>query len=330
MKVAIIGSGTFGCALANHLANKGIEVSLWGRDDEATQILFKTRKLPHSLGKENLLEQVITTFDLETALEGSEVILLVIPSVAIRSVSEKIREFYKGQILVIATKGLESGTHYTMDEIVSEVLDTAKVVALSGPTHAEEVVRSLPSSCVAGARDHDLAMQMQDLFMSESFRIYTSDDIKGVELGGALKNIIALAAGISDGLGYGDNAKAALITRGIVEITRLGIALGAKAETFSGLTGIGDLIVTCASKHSRNRQAGFYIGQGLSLEETLAKVGMVVEGVNALNAAYKKAKELGVETPIIDTVYAILYKGLPVSEAAFVLINRKKKKEDIK
>lgn len=330
MIISVMGSGTFGCALANHLANKGFDIRLWGRDDSITRSIFETRCLPHSLGEEELNKNINMTFNLDEALSGSEVILLVVPSVAIRVVCEQIKPYYKDQIIVIATKGLEDKTYYTMDEIVKEVLETDKIVALSGPTHAEEVVLGLPSSCVAGSENHDLAMIVQDIFMSEVFRVYTSDDIKGVELGGALKNIIALAAGISDGVGYGDNAKAALITRGIVEITRLGIALGAKAETFGGLTGIGDLIVTCASVHSRNRMAGFLIGEGKTLKEALDTVGMVVEGVNALQAAYSQAKTLDVEAPIINTVHAILYEGLSVDDAAYILINRKKKKENTK
>lgn len=327
LKTAVLGSGTFGCALVNHLARKGEDAVLWGRDDEDTRRLMRTRILPSSLGHNLLAENVEVTTELADAVRGRDVLLLVVPSVAVRSVAEQLKPLYDGQVILIAAKGMEDGTYMTMDEIVHDVIPAAEVAVLSGPTHAEEVVTDMPSSCVIGAHDHDTARKLQDLVMSDTFRVYTSDDVKGIELGGALKNIIALAAGISDGLGYGDNAKAALITRGIVEITRLGVALGAKPETFSGLTGIGDLIVTCQSMHSRNRKAGYLIGQGKSLSETLAEVGMVVEGVNALHAARAKAEELGIETPIINAVYDVLYNGLPVQEVATILINRKKKKE---
>ncbi|MDO5696034.1 MAG: NAD(P)H-dependent glycerol-3-phosphate dehydrogenase [Eubacteriales bacterium] len=328
MKTLVLGTGTFGCALANHLSEKGVSVAIWGRDDEATRTLMQTRVLPSSLNGKTLHEDVAVSTDLASAIADRAVLVLAVPSVAVREVAQRIRPFYKNQILVVVAKGLEEESHMTMDEILRETLETDRIAVLSGPTHAEEVAANLPSSCVIGAANHDIAVLLQDLFMSETFRVYTSEDVKGIELGGALKNIIALAAGMSDGLGYGDNAKAALITRGIVEITRLGVALGARPETFGGLTGIGDLIVTCASRHSRNRKAGYLLGCGKSLDEALAEVGMVVEGVNALHAAYDKARALGVDTPIINAVYDVLYNGLPVTEVAKVLISREKKRED--
>ncbi len=330
MNVSVIGCGSFGCALADHLFRNGCNVKIWGRDNKNTNNIIKSRLLPVSLGNKRLNKDILITTDMNAAISDTDLILIVVPSTAIRSIAKEINKLYKSQIILLATKGLEDKTYLTMDEIIrQEIYNVSNIAVISGPTHAEEVIRNMPTGCVIASKDIEVAIKLQSVFMSETFRVYTSDDIVGVELGGAIKNIIALAAGISDGIGYGDNAKAALITRGIVEISTLGKALGAKPETFNGLTGLGDLIVTCQSIHSRNRLCGYYIGKGFSLEDAIKKVGMVVEGVNTLNAVYELAKIKGVDTPIIDAIYNVLYEHLSINDVAKVLINREPKHEVI-
>lgn len=328
MKISVIGSGTFGCALADHLYRNGCSVSLWGRDNTRTNNLIKTRCLSKAPEEKYLADKIEITTDIGKALESSDYILIVVPSPAVREVAKLINDHYINQVVVIATKGMEEDTHLTMDEVVKqEIVNVTDIAVLSGPTHAEEIIMNMPTACVVACNNDEISKKIQDVFMSDTFRLYRSDDVLGVELGGAIKNVIALAAGISDGIGYGDNAKAALITRGIVEISALGRALGAKAETFNGLTGLGDLIVTCQSIHSRNRMCGYYIGQGMSLNLAIEKVGMVVEGVNALRSIYEISRATDVETPIIDMIYNVLYKDLPVEDVAGLLINREAKKE---
>ena len=262
-------------------------------------------------------------------MADKELLVTAVPSVFVRQTAEKMRPFLcKGQIVVNVAKGIEEGTLKTLSDILEETLPGADVAVLSGPSHAEEVSRGLPTTCVVGARTRETAEYIQGLFMSEVFRVYTSPDILGIELGGALKNVIALAAGIADGLGYGDNTKAALITRGIAEIARLGVAMGGRIETFGGLSGIGDLIVTCASMHSRNRRAGILIGKGYTMEEAMKEVKMVVEGVYSAKAAMELAKKYDKPMPIVEQVNAVLFEGKPAGEAVKELMLRDRRKED--
>ena len=281
-KIGVIGSGTWGTALAVLLTGNGHEVELWSAVPAEVEALTATRRHPN-LGDTPIPEKIRVTGDLEQAMKDKELLVLSVPSVYVRETAHRMAPFLKeGQVITNVAKGIEDTTLKNLSEIIEEELPAARVTVLSGPSHAEEVSRGLPTTCVAGAHRRQDAELVQNLFMSPVFRVYTSPDMLGIELGGALKNVIALAAGIADGLGCGDNTKAALITRGIAEITRLGTAMGGSPETFSGLTGIGDLIVTCASMHSRNRRAGILIGKGYTMDEAMKEVKMVVEGCNTL------------------------------------------------
>ena len=305
-KVCVLGTGSWGSALGLTLAKKGYEVSMWTLNEEQAKRINKTREnidyLPGVLFPNNMT----VTISLEEAVLNSIIIVLAVPSQAIRSVCNQIKPFIKDeQIIVDVAKGLEKGTGLRLSEVVEEELPNNPYVTLSGPSHAEEVARDIPTTVVVASTNLEVARRVQDIFMGPKFRVYTNPDIVGVELGGALKNIIAFGAGICDGLGLGDNSKAALMTRGIREISRLGVAMGADASTFSGLSGIGDLIVTCTSMHSRNRRAGILIGQGKSLEETLEEVKMVVEGITATEVAYEVSKKLNVDMPITSAIYSI-------------------------
>ena len=274
-------------------------------------------------------ESILLTADAKEAVLGKDVLIMAVASPYTRSTSHALCELVtEGQIIVNVAKGIEEATLMTLTEVISDEIPQANVTVLSGPSHAEEVGRGIPTSCVVGAADKNTAEFLQNVFMSEVFRVYTSPDMMGIELGGALKNVIALAAGIADGIGYGDNTKAALITRGIYEISKLGMAMGGKAETFNGLTGIGDLIVTCASMHSRNRRAGILIGQGKTYEEAMKEVNMVVEGVYAAKAAEKKKKKYNVDLPIAKQVHKILFEGKKPEEAVKELMLRDKKIEN--
>lgn len=276
-KIGVIGSGTWGTALAVLLTGNGHEVELWSAVPAEVEALTATRRHPN-LGDTPIPEKIRVTGDLEQAMKDKELLVLSVPSVYVRETAHRMAPFLKeGQVITNVAKGIEDTTLKNLSEIIEEELPAARVTVLSGPSHAEEVSRGLPTTCVAGAHRRQDAELVQNLFMSPVFRVYTSPDMLGIELGGALKNVIALAAGIADGLGCGDNTKAALITRGIAEITRLGTAMGGSPETFSGLTGIGDLIVTCASMHSRNRRAGILIGKGYTMDEAMKEVKMVVE-----------------------------------------------------
>jgi glycerol-3-phosphate dehydrogenase (NAD(P)+) len=275
-----------------------------------------------------LPEELAFTASLEEAVKDKDLIVLAVPSTATRETAEKMKAFIPaGQRIITVAKGIEEKTLFTQCEIIQDVLTDAVVGVLSGPSHAEEVVVGLPTLVVAGAKDRMLALLAQEVFMNEDFRVYVSPDVKGIELGGSLKNVIALAAGMVDGLGFGDNAKAALITRGIKEITSLAMAMGGAFETVNGLTGIGDLIVTCSSKHSRNRKAGVYIGQGMSVEDAMNKVQMVVEGVYSAKAALALGQKYDVELPIIEQVNAVLFDGASVRDAVETLMTRNKKAE---
>lgn len=327
-KVSIIGAGSWGIALALLLSNNGHQVTVWSALEEEVEEL-KTKREHHSLPGVRLPDTMEITGDMESAMTDKELLVTAVPSVFVRQTAEKMRPFLsEGQIVVNVAKGIEEGTLKTLSDILEETLPGADVAVLSGPSHAEEVSRGLPTTCVVGARTRETAEYIQGLFMSEVFRVYTSPDILGIELGGALKNVIALAAGIADGLGYGDNTKAALITRGIAEIARLGVAMGGRIETFGGLSGIGDLIVTCASMHSRNRRAGILIGKGYTMEEAMKEVKMVVEGVYSAKAAMELAKKYDKPMPIVEQVNAVLFEGKPAGEAVKELMLRDRRKED--
>ena len=321
--IGILGAGSWGTALAVLLGNKGHQVALWSHREEAAH--RENEKLPGV----KIPEPVDITWDLEKALKNRDVLVLAVPSSQMRSTCRRIASGTEtGQILVSVSKGIEDGTFATMTDMIREEIPGADAAVLSGPSHAEEVGRGLPTTCVVGASSEKTAKYLQDVFMSPVFRVYISPDILGIELGGALKNVIALAAGIADGLGYGDNTKAALITRGIAEIARLGMKMGGRLETFSGLTGIGDLIVTCASVHSRNRRAGVLIGQGYTMEEAMKEVNMVVEGVFSTKAAVALARKYQVELPIIEQVSQVLFEGKSPRDAVSTLMLRDQKIEN--
>ena len=325
--VSIIGSGTWGTALGLLLHGNGHQVTVWSALPEEVEMLRNTRQHKNLPGI-SIPEEIRITGDLEKACQDQEALVLSVPSIYTRETCRRMRPFIReGQIIVNVAKGIEEGTLMTLTEQIEEEIPQADAAVLSGPSHAEEVSRKLPTTCVAGARRKKTAEYIQNLFMSEVFRVYTSPDVLGIELGGALKNVIALAAGIADGLGYGDNTKAALITRGIVEITRLGVAMGGKNETFQGLSGIGDLIVTCASMHSRNRRAGILIGQGKSMEEAMKEVHMVVEGVYSAKAALALSKKYYISMPIVEQVNAVLFEGKPAGEAVKDLMLRDRRIE---
>lgn len=329
MKLSVIGSGSWGCALCAVLANKGNDVCLWSYFEEESKALQRDRENKLNLPGLILPESVTYTSDLKIATEGKDVLVMVTPSSVIGKTAEKMAPFVKeGAIVVCASKGFDPETQMTLTDTIKSKIPQAKIAVISGPSHAEEVAKNIPTTLVAASEDMETAEFLQDLFMTNRLRIYTSDDVIGVELGGALKNIIALCAGIIDGLGYGDNTKAALMTRGMSEIARLGTAMGAKLSTFSGLSGMGDLIVTCTSMHSRNRRAGILIGQGKTPEEAAKEVGMVVEGMYAAKEAYKLSKKYNVDMPITEEAYRVLFCGAPAKEAVTDLMTREKRQEN--
>lgn len=323
-KIGIIGAGSWGVALAVLLANNGHELTIWSALEKEVHALKENRELPSLLGV-RLLENTKVTADLEEVMKEKDVLVLAVASSYTRETAHRMSSYLTaGQKVVNVAKGVEEHTLDTLSQIIEEELPTADVAVLSGPSHAEEVGKGIPTTCVVGAKTRETAEYLQNIFMSPVFRVYTSPDILGIEIGAALKNVIALAAGIADGLGYGDNTKAALITRGIAEIARLGMKMGGRLQTFTGLSGIGDLIVTCASMHSRNRRAGILIGQGKSMEEAMDEVQMVVEGVYSAKAALGLAEKYGVEMPIIEQVNQVLFEGKPASEAVKELMLRDK------
>lgn len=327
-KIGIIGAGSWGTALSLLMHNNGHEVTIWSIIESEVEMLKTKRQHESKLPGVVLPEEIQITGSLKEAMEEKDVLILAVPSPFTRSTSHMMREYLKeGQKIVNVAKGVEDGTLMTLSAIIEEELPGAEVSVLSGPSHAEEVGKCLPTTCVVGAYTRETAEYLQNLFTSPVFRVYISPDILGIELGGALKNVIALAAGIADGLGYGDNTKAALITRGIMEIARLGVKMGAKTETFCGLSGIGDLIVTCASVHSRNRKAGYLMGKGYTMKEAMDEVKMVVEGVYSAKAAMGLSKKYQVELPIISQVNKVLFENKSAAEAVNELMLRDKKLE---
>lgn len=326
--IGVIGTGTWGTALAVHLAQLGHKVTAWSPIPEELEALAATHTHPH-LPYTHVPENIVMEGDLGLTCTDKDLLVFAVPSVYVRETALRAKPYIKeGQLIADVAKGIEEGTLLTMTEILTEVLGTSvRTVALSGPTHAEEVAVNIPTAIVAASPDVEAAKEVQDIFMSPTFRVYVNDDVHGVELSGALKNVVALAAGISAGLGYGDNTIAAIISRGIAEISRLGTAMGCRPETFYGLAGIGDLVVTCYSRHSRNHQAGSLIGQGVPPAEALQKVGMVVEGVNTLPAAVQLAEKYGVELPIIFAVRDVFSGTLTAREAVTELMCRQKRTE---
>ena len=329
-KISVIGSGGWGIALAILLHKNGHNLTIWSFDKKEAEELKTTRENKTKLPNILLPEDIKVTDDLKEAVNDKDILILAVPSKAIRSVSKSLKNIIKdNQIIVNVAKGLEEDTLETMTDIIEEELKGKKtqVAVLSGPSHAEEVGKGIPTTCVVSAHNKELTLYLQNIFMNPSFRVYTSPDMLGIEIGGALKNVIALAAGIADGLNYGDNTKAALITRGIKEIASLGVAMGGEQSTFYGLTGLGDLIVTCASMHSRNRRAGILLGQGKTLDETIKEVNMIVEGVYSAKSALMAAKKYNVEIPIIEQVNAVLFENKNAAEAVNELMIRDKKLE---
>lgn len=328
MKVGVIGAGSWGMALASLLAKNNHCVTLWSWQAADLEEIKATGTIASKLPKAKLPESILLSADLKESCADKEMIVVAVPFAAVREVLGKLQPFLKTeQIIVHVSKGIEQHSLKTLDEITLEYFSENPTAILSGPSHAEEVIRLMPTSVVIASRDNQLISKLQDVFMNASFRVYGSNDMKGVELGAAVKNVIALAAGISDGLGFGDNAKAALITRGMAEIRRLGMALGAEDYTFTGLSGMGDLIVTCTSQHSRNRRAGFLIGQGKSANEAVEAVGMVVEGFYSALACKELADANQIEMPIVNQMNEVLFQGKNPRQAVEDLMLRDKKFE---
>ena len=327
-RAGVIGSGSWGTALARVLSKNGHEVTLWSRREEESRMLREERENKSKLPGVILPDDILCTTDLEQTVEGKDILVLATASPSIRSMAKKMAPYVAaGQLIVDVSKGIEESTLMILTDVIEQEIPQCRAAVLSGPSHAEEVGRDIPTTVVAGAKDRETAEYIQNLFMNKVFRVYTSPDMLGIELGGALKNVIALAAGAADGLGCGDNTKAALITRGIAEMSRLGVAMGGHIETFNGLTGIGDLIVTCASMHSRNRRAGILIGQGKTMQEAMDEVKMVVEGVNSAKAAKTLAEKYGIDMPIVQEVNKVLFEDKPAKEALADLMLRDKKIE---
>lgn len=327
-KVTFLGGGSFGTALAILLANKGNEVSIYDRDKGVIDDININRKNDRYIKDLYVPKNVIAYNNIDKAIKDSKYIVLAVPSHAIRVVASSIKNKIKDDVVIISiAKGIEEGSNLRLSQVIEDELPNNKVVILSGPSHAEEVALDIPTTVVVASNHSEIERDIQDLFITKSFRVYTNNDLVGVEIGGAVKNIIALAAGVCDGIGYGDNAKAALMTRGMAEIVRIGTKLGGKPETFLGLTGMGDLIVTCTSIHSRNRSAGYLIGSGKTTEEAVRKVGMIVEGIKACKAFYQLKEELNIEMPITDVLYKILFEGKNPKDAVVDLMERERKSE---
>ena len=327
-KIGIIGAGSWGIALSVLLHNNGHTITVWSALPQEIEQLKACHEHKEKLPGVKLAEDILFTTDLSNAVKEMNILVLAVPSSFTRETAHRMAGFVEnGQIIVNVAKGIEEATLMTLSQVIEDEIPQADVAVLSGPSHAEEVGKGIPTTIVVGASSRATAEKMQNILMSDVFRVYTSPDVLGIELGAALKNVVALAAGIADGLGYGDNTKAALITRGMAEISRLGMAMGGKFETFSGLSGIGDLIVTCASMHSRNRRAGILIGQGKTMEEAMAEVKMVVEGVFSTKAAMALAEKYHVELPIIEQVHEVLFCGKAAADAVKDLMIRDKKIE---
>jgi glycerol-3-phosphate dehydrogenase (NAD(P)+) len=328
MNIGIIGAGSWGTAISIVLASKDYDIKIWDRDSELIadmRLRGENKKYLPGVIMPNNITPVDT---IDECVNARDVIVMAVPSHAVRNVCEAIKKLINRELVIVnLAKGIENGSHKRISEVIEEFYPNNRIAVLSGPSHAEEVSKDIPTTVVASAKTKETAEFVQDVFSTPKFRIYTNPDMIGVELGGAVKNIIALAAGITDGLGYGDNTKAALMTRGITEITRLGVALGAQPLTFAGLSGIGDLIVTCTSMHSRNRRAGILIGQGKSIDEAIKEVKMVVEGINTTKSTYELSKKIGIEMPITNELYLTLFEGKDPRTAVNDLMLRDQKHE---
>ncbi|MBQ8923693.1 MAG: NAD(P)-dependent glycerol-3-phosphate dehydrogenase [Lachnospiraceae bacterium] len=328
MNVSILGAGSWGTAISVLLSGNGHNVMIWSVDKDELKMLDEEREHKTKLPGVKISDDIRLTNDAKEAVDFAELIVMVVPSPFVRSTAKTIAPYVReGQLIVNASKGIEESTLMVLTDVILDEIPKAKVAVISGPSHAEEVGKKMPTTVVAGAENKEDALLVQDVFMSDYFRVYTSPDVLGIELGGSLKNVIALAAGIADGLGYGDNAKAAIITRGIAEIKKLGVAMGGDAETFGGLSGIGDLIVTCSSIHSRNRMAGYYMGQGMSYKEAMDKVKMVVEGVYSAKAALALSEKYNVEMPIVKMINNMLFGDLKAEDAGKLLLTRNRTSE---
>lgn len=326
MNISIIGSGTWGVALAIHLARLGNTIKMWAFLPEEAESINKDRKyknLPEAI----IDEKIVAYTNIEEAIQGTDIILHVTPSKFVRSTIKKYEKYVENQPIIMCAKGIEKYSLATLSQVIEEELPDKKYGILSGPSHAEEVAMQIPTAVVFASKDEKLQNLVQDVFMNENMRVYSSSDVIGVEVGGALKNIIAFCAGIAIELNLGDNSFAALITRGLVEIRKLGIAMGGNQETFYGLSGLGDLIVTCMSEHSRNRRAGRLIGKGYTVEQAQKEIGMAIESIDNIEAAYQLSKKYNIEMPIVEAVYDVLYNGLDPREAVNMLMTRKRKSE---
>lgn len=330
-KISVIGSGGWGTAVAIMLSENGHDVTLWSYLKDESEDLKKYRENKPYLPGVKLPDSICYSSDFSDCLSGRDLIITAVPSHAIRTTARNMSPYISdGQIIVNISKGIEEGTYLTLSRVIKEEIPNCEIVVMSGPSHAEEVSRGIPTTNVVATANEATAKFVQDVFMNPNFRVYTNPDILGVELGASLKNVIALCAGIIDGMGLGDNTKAALMTRGLVEMSRLGVKMGAKQETFNGLSGVGDLIVTCTSMHSRNRRAGILIGQGKTPAEAQAEVKMVVEGVRTCRAAKELSDKMGVEMPIVNEAYKVLFEGMSAREAVANLMGREKKHESEK
>lgn len=328
IRASFLGGGSFGTALSILLAKKGVMVSIWDRDNAVIEDINNNHRNTKYIKDAILPENIKAYKDIKTAVEGSEYVVLAVPSHVIRPLCNSLKGILRPeQIIVSIAKGIEEETLMRLSEVINDVLPDNPVVVLSGPSHAEEVSIEIPTTVVVSSKNMEYAEKVQDLFMTGYFRVYTNDDLIGVEIGGAVKNIIALAAGVSDGIGYGDNTKAALMTRGMSEIMRIGVKLGGRKETFSGLTGMGDLIVTCTSMHSRNRRAGILIGKGTPVNETIERIGMVVEGIKACRAFHHLKEKENISMPITDALYNVLFNGKEPTKGVEELMARDKKDE---
>lgn len=326
--IGVIGAGSFGTALAVLLVGKGHQVKIWSRETEQLDLMKQIHENPQFLPDVKLPEELEMAYTMEEAMKGADIVLFSVPAQAFRSVfAEALPHLEPQTIVVNVAKGIEMGTLLRLSQVAHELKPDVRYVTLSGPSHAEEVARNLPTTVAVASEDEALALEVQEAFITDMFRVYSNHDVAGVELGGSLKNIIALGAGISDGMGFGDNAKAALMTRGITEMCRLGASLGADMDTFSGLTGIGDLIVTCTSMHSRNRRCGILIGKGMEPEKAIKEIGMVVEGITTAEAAYALAKQYGIEMPITECIYKVIHGEMEAMDAVGFLMGRDKKNE---
>lgn len=327
-KVSVMGAGAWGIALARVLKNNGNDVTIWSKLEKEVNMLKNESENSISLPGIKLQDDIKITNDIREAAEGMDIIIMSVASRFTRQVAAAMKDMVReGQIIVNVSKGIEDESFMTLTDVIKDELPCVEVAALSGPSHAEEVGKEIPTSVVVGAYSKETAEKIQNIFMNNVFRVYTSPDVLGIELGGSLKNVIALAAGMADGVGCGDNTKAALITRGIAELSRLGLKMGADERTLGGLSGIGDLIVTCASMHSRNRRAGILIGQGKTPDEAMTEVKAVVEGVYSAKAAYNLAKKYNVSMPIVEQVNKVLFEGKDVKSAILDLMGREKKSE---